>query len=147
MGTRFRLRLPTSVSIVKAVLLEADGREYALPVSAILDTLTLPAGSDGGSIEWREHELPLLDLGLAMGSRPDRRRRGQVVVTDGGGHPLGLTVGATRGPLEILVRGLDDLLQGLPGVSGSSVLGDGTVVLILDPQRLARLRETVGEAA
>lgn len=146
-GTRFRLRLPTSVSIAKAVLLEAEGREYALPVSAILDTLALPATGSHEVIEWRDRQLPLLDVGHAFGSRPDRRRRGRVVVVDGGGRLLGLAVGATRGPLEIMVRSLDDLLQGLPGVSGSSVLGDGRVVLILDPQKLADLRESLGAAA
>jgi two-component system chemotaxis sensor kinase CheA len=146
-GTRFRLRLPTSVSIAKAVLLEADGREYALPVSAILDTIAWPATTAGDVIQWREHELPLLDVGLAFGSRPDRRRGGRVVVVEGGGRLVGLAVGAIRGPLEIMVRRLDDLLQGLPGVAGSSVLGDGSVVLILDPHGLADLRESLGEAA
>jgi two-component system chemotaxis sensor kinase CheA len=146
-GTRFRLRLPTSVSIAKAVLLEADGREYALPVSAVLDTIALPPMNSGGVLEWRTRELPLLDIGHAFGSRPDRRRRGHVVVVEGSGRLLGIVVGSTRGPLEIMVRGLDDLLQGLPGVAGSSVLGDGSVILILDPQRLASLHETIGEAA
>lgn len=146
-GTRFRLRLPTSVSIAKAVLLKADGRQYALPVSAILDTIALPPTDGSGVLDWRDRELPLLDIGHAFGSRPDRRKHGFVVVVEGSGRLLGLTVEATRGPLEILVRGLDDLLQGLPGVSGSSVLGDGSVVLILDPQGLVGLRETLGEAA
>ena len=146
-GTRFRLRLPTSVSIAKAVLLEAEGREYALPVSAVLDTIALPAGTTGDVLDWREHELPVLDLGHAFGSRPDPRRQGYVVVMDGGGRLLGLAVGGTRGPLEIMVRGLDELLRALPGVSGSSVLGDGSVVLILDPQGLVGLRESLGEAA
>ena len=145
-GTRFRLRLPTSVSIAKAVLLEADGREYALPVAAVLDTLALPEGG-ARQLEWRDRELPLLDLGLAFGSRGEARRGGYVVVVEAGGRLLGLAVAATRGPLEIMVRGLDDLLQGLPGVSGSSVLGDGSVVLILDPGGLVGLREALGEAA
>ena len=145
-GTRFRLRLPTSVSIAKAVLLRAEGREYALPVSAILDTIDLPPAA-GEAVEWREHRLPLLDIGQAFGSRADRRRRGFIVVVEGGGRLLGLAVSAIRGPLEIMVRGLDELLSGLPGVSGSSVLGDGSIVLILDPQGLVGLRESVGEAA
>jgi two-component system chemotaxis sensor kinase CheA len=68
-------------------------------------------------------------------------------VVESGGRLLGLVAGRTRGPLEIMVRGLDDLLQGLPGVSGSTVLGDGTVVLILDPQRLAALHKITGAAA
>jgi two-component system chemotaxis sensor kinase CheA len=146
-GTRFRLRLPTSVSIAKSVLLETDDREYALPVAAILDTIDLPPETTGGVIEWRERELPLLDLGHAFGSRATPREDGFVVVVEGGGRLVGLVVASTRGPIEIMVRGLDDLLQGLPGVSGSSVLGDGSVVLILDPQGLVSLRERLGEAA
>jgi two-component system chemotaxis sensor kinase CheA len=145
-GTRFRLRLPTSVSITKAVLLEADGRAYALPVSAVLDTVALPHGESSATLDWRDRELPLVDLGQILGSRPDRRRRGLVLVVDAGGRHFGLAVDASRGPFEIMVRGLDDLLQGLPGVSGSSVLGDGRVVLILDPQELVTL-SLVGEAA
>ena len=146
-GTRFRLRLPTSVSIAKAVLVEVADHEYAIPVSAILDTIALPASATGGALQWRGRELQLLDLGRAFGSRLDRPRAGFVVVVEGGGRLLGLAVDATRGPLEIMVRGLDELLQALPGISGSSVLGDGSVVLILDPQGLAALRESLGEAA
>ncbi len=146
-GTRFRLRLPTSVSIAKALLLEADGRDYALPVSTVLDTMALTGAASGAVLEWRDHELPLLDLGQAFGSRAERRRKGYMVVTEASGRLLGLIVDATRGPLEIMVRGLDDLLQGLTGVSGSTVLGDGSVVLILDPLGLAGLRDAVGEAA
>ncbi len=147
-GTRFRLRLPLSVSIAKVLLVSADGREYALPVSAILDTLAPPDLAGRTSLVWRGRELPLLDLGVALGSRREPRSDGFVVVSEAGGRLLGLQVGATRGPLEIMVRGLDDLLQGLPGVSGSSVLGDGRVVLILDPTSLATLRRSaVGEAA
>ena len=93
-GTRFRLRLPTSVSIAKAVLLEADDRDYALPVSAILDTIALPSADPGAAVEWRDRPLPLLDLGQALGSAPERRRRGRVVVVESGGRLLGLVVGA-----------------------------------------------------
>ena len=146
-GTRFRLRLPTGVSIAKAVLLEADDRTYALPVAAVLDTIALPSADLGDELQWRNRPLPLLDLGQALGGRRDRRRRGRIVVVESGGRLLGLVAGRTRGPLEIMVRGLDDLLQGLPGVSGSTVLGDGTVVLILDPQRLAALHKITGAAA
>ncbi len=116
-------------------------------MAAILDTIVLPPGGVRDTLEWRDHELPLLDLGHAFGSRAERRRTGHVVVADAGGRLLGLAVAATRGPLEIMVRGLDDLLQALPGVSGSSVLGDGSVILILEPQGLATLRDTIGEAA
>ena len=116
-------------------------------MAAILDTVALPRDNDGTELAWRDHRLPLLDLGQAFGSRPQQRRQGYVVVVEGGGRLLGLMVGGTRGPLEIMVRGLDDLLRGLPGISGSSVLGDGSVVLILDPQGLVGLRDTVGEPA
>ncbi len=146
-GTRFRLRLPISVSIAKAMLLEADGRTYALPVAAILETLALPAASRGRALTWRGRELPLLDLGRFFGSRGDRRQHGFVVAVEGGGRLCGLVVDATRGPLEIMVRGLDDLLQDLPGVAGSTVLGDGRVVLILDSQGLAARRHADEEAA
>ncbi len=146
-GTRFRLSLPLSVSIARAMLLAADGREYALPVSAILETLRLPSGGQRQALEWRGRELPLLDLGRCFGTRTEARPEGFVVVISAGSRLRGLVVDATRGPLEIMVKGLDDLLHGLPGVGGSTVLGDGRVVLILDAQALTALEPTVGAAA
>lgn len=153
-GTRFRLFLPLVVSILRALLLEVDGEEYALPATAALETLALDDERrhrirDTGVLRWRGTTLPLLDLGARFGSRQGerrqgsgeagRRRGGHAVVMGVGRRRRGLVVDRLLGLQEVVVQGLDPVLGRPPGVGGSTVLGDGRAVLILDPPGLLEM--------
>ncbi len=151
-GTRFCLRLPLSVAIALALMVTVDGEEYALPASAVVETVALAAGPGrggagaAGSQPWRGSELPLLDLGLFFGTAARPRESGFVVVVDVEGVTRGLVVDRLGDLGEIVVKALDPAAGRPPGVAGSTILGDGRVVMILDAHGLTQA-ERVGERA
>ncbi len=146
-GTRFCLRLPLSVAIALALRVEVDGEEYALPAGAVVETLALDAGAGARSSRpWRGSELPLLDLGVHFGTAARPRERGFVVVVEVEGVARGLIVDRLGELGEIVVKALDPVAGRPAGIAGSTILGDGRVVMILDAHGLT-LAERVGESA
>lgn len=149
-GTCFRLRLPLSVSIVRALLLRADGEQYALPLVSALESVRVGAGEEhfvnhAGVLRWRGQVLPLLDLGCGLGTRARPRSEGFAVIVAAERKLRGILVDEIEGIREIVVRGLDSIVGRPPGVSGSTILSDGRVILILDPHGLAKMRLFVEE--
>ena len=143
-GTAFTLRLPISASILRSLTLRADGEEYALPLTAVAETLR-PAPGDrheihhAGVIRWRGRVVPLLDLGCAFGTAEAPRAGGFVLVMEIDGRYRALAFHEIVGIRDIVVKGLDRIVGEPPGVSGSTILGDGRVIMILDPTALATI--------
>jgi two-component system chemotaxis sensor kinase CheA len=137
-GSRFRLTLPLSASIARALLLRCDGELYALPMRVVVEGLRFkPAElhevNGAGVLRWRGKLLPALDLGWSFGTAPRRRAAGCAAVIVDGPRQRALVFDEIQGARDIVVKGLDPLLGGGAGLGGSTVLGDGRAVLILDP--------------
>jgi two-component system, chemotaxis family, sensor kinase CheA len=148
-GTLFRLHLPLSASITRALLLRCDGEDYALPLRAVVESVRLEPGSlhemnGAGVLSWRGGVLPGLDLGLTFGTARARRREGYAIVIEDGGRQRALFADLVVGIREIVVKGLDPVLGAPPGIAGSTVLGDGRAVLILDPPGLLMISPALG---
>ena len=147
-GTAFRMRLPLTVSITRALLVRVDGDEYAIPLAAISESVRLREGDrhliNGASVfEWRGAVLPLLDLGVVMDSGATPRERGFVVVLEADNRHRGLIVDDLTGMREIVVKSVGEV-GGVPrGISGATILGDGRVLLILDPRSLVAMTPAV----
>jgi two-component system chemotaxis sensor kinase CheA len=151
-GTRFRLRLPLCVSVMRALLLRADGEEYAVPMLSVVETVQLLPGdgheiNHAGILKWRGGMVPLLDLGRLFGTTGSSRDRGFVVILDVDQRRRGLVGDEISGIQEIVVKELDPLVGKTAGVFGATVLGDGRVILILDPKALISLKPRVGGGA
>lgn len=143
-GTLFRLRLPLSVSITRALLLASDGEDYALPLSAVVESVPFAAPrvhevNGAPLLDWRGGLIPLLDLGTSFGTASARRRSGFAVVIEAAGAHRALAADRLHGIREVVVKGLDRLAGDPPGIAGATVLGDGRAVLILDPTGLMEL--------
>lgn len=138
-GTTFTIRLPLTLAIIQALLVEVGDEIYAVPLSSVLETL-LVQRSDiktvGGlpMVQLRGHTLPLISLQEKF-ALPKQENPGQevfVVVVGLGEKSIGLVVDGLRGQQEIVIKSLGDLLNNLPGIAGATILGDGKVTLILD---------------
>jgi two-component system chemotaxis sensor kinase CheA len=143
-GTLFRLHLPLSASITRALLLRSDGEDYALPLRAVVESLLLAPEllhemNGAAVLTWRGGVLPGLDLGVTFGTARSRRAQGYAVVVEEGGRQRALFADQVLGIREIVVKGLDPVLGAPPGIAGSTILGDGRAVLILDPAGLLAL--------
>jgi two-component system chemotaxis sensor kinase CheA len=147
-GTLFRLRLPLSVSILRALLVASDGEDYALPLGAMEETFRLDPDRvheiNGGLVLDRPGGLvPFLDLGFCFGTSPVRRRSAYAVLLAAEGSRRAVGVDGIRGIREVVVRRLDPWAVRHPAVAGSTILADGRAVLLLDPAGLAGLSPLV----
>ena len=142
LGTSFSLRLPVTASILRSLLLRVDMEDYALPLSAVVESTRMAAGdrhqvNQAQVMRWRDKLIPILDLGLTFGTSQEARDEGFVVVIEIGGRFRGLAIDALVGIRDIVVKGLDSIVGRPSGISGSTILGDGRVIMILDPASLA----------
>jgi two-component system chemotaxis sensor kinase CheA len=141
-GTRFLLQLPLSVAIIHILLVECDGHLLGIPFTRVRKALELSteeirsAGSKTTTMLDGE-EIPLLSLRKIL-QLPATRFQGTVpvVVTEARGRRVGLVPDRLAGQRQAFVKGLSFPLDRLQGVTGSTVLGDGSVIFIIDPQSL-----------
>jgi two-component system, chemotaxis family, sensor kinase CheA len=136
-GTTFTIRLPLTLAIISALMVEVAGSVYAMPLSAVEESIQVSEAEihevgQGEMIALRGKVLPLHRLDRFFGNPVTRREQQYVVVVSGGEKRGGLVVDRLLGQQEIVIKGLDDYLGELPGVSGATVLGDGRVSLIID---------------
>ncbi|HXX27221.1 MAG TPA: chemotaxis protein CheA [Terriglobales bacterium] len=137
-GTIFRLQLPLTLAIIKALLFRVEARLYAIPLNAVAE-IARAQESDlhevGGCeiLQLRNQVLPILRLGARPQDLADERlSKVFVLFIHMGERKFGLLVNALEGEEELVIKALDDQTIETDLVSGASVLGDGRVVLILN---------------
>jgi two-component system, chemotaxis family, sensor kinase CheA len=137
-GTTFRLRLPLTLAIIRALMFRVEQRLYALPLNAVAE-IARTFEEDIHQVEHydvlqlRNDVLPLLRLGAKPPSGPETaRRKVFVLVINSGDRKFGVIVDGLEGEDELVIKALDDQSITTDLVSGASILGDGRVVLILN---------------
>lgn len=137
-GTKFRLQLPLTLAIIRALLFRVEQRLYAIPLNAVGEIARGDESDlhqvDGCEIlQLRNQVLPVIRLGgLPKGPASERRGKIFVLVINIGERKFGLLVNALEGEEELVIKALDDQTIETDLVSGASILGDGRVVLILN---------------
>lgn len=137
-GTTFRLRLPLTLAIIRALLFRVEQRLYALPLNAVAEIARtveeeIHHVEHYDVLQLRDDVLPLLRLGPdPPGGYESARRKVFVLVINNGDRKFGLIVDAMEGEEELVIKALDDQSITTDLVSGASILGDGRVVLILN---------------
>jgi two-component system chemotaxis sensor kinase CheA len=149
-GTAVTLRLPLTLALIQGFRVAVGEETYIVPLEAVLECVELPAGERGagaaaGIFDLRGHPLPFLRLRRHFRTAPPAPRRENLVVVQHGGSTAGLAVDALLGECQTVVKPLGPMMQGLSGISGSSIMGDGRVALILDVGSL--LREALKDVA
>jgi|SRR5690554_2035050 len=143
-GTRFTIRLPLTLAIIQALLFSVDGREFALPLANIKETLSAnqyQADVIHGSavIKLRDRIIPLVSMAEFLGL-PQQDDGGNyiLVISDGDGM-LGLQVDAMVGKKEIVIKPLGTFFAENRELVGVTLLGNGAIVPILDAGGIFRL--------
>ncbi len=137
-GTTFRLRLPLTLAIIKALLFRVEQRLYALPLNSVAEISRAREADlhqvDGREVlQLRNQVLPVIRLGARAGEALDgHSSKIFVLVISLGDRKFGLLVNALEGEEELVIKSLDDQTVETDLVSGASILGDGRVVLILN---------------
>jgi len=148
-GSIFTLKLPLTLAIIDALLMRAGGQVFALPGTAVEETLLVPTETLSHltrrkAIDLRGEVLGVSRLRELLQFRDavdahDANTDLPVVVLSAGGRRMGLIVDAFIRRQEMVIKPLAPYLASLPGISGASIMGDGGVVLILDPVELITL--------
>lgn len=139
-GSEFILKLPLTLAIIQSLLVEVDGEIYSVPLSAVLETLRVEEKEFhviGGNevLKLRDSVLPLIRLKRLFGVSGASGPSGAcyVVVVGVAEKRVGLVVTRLLGQQEVAIKSLGKYLANLPGIAGSTILGDGRVTLIVDP--------------
>ena len=168
LGTRVTVKIPLTLAIVSALIVESAGERFALPQLSVVELVRATEGSEYGIerindtpvLRLRDRLLPLVvlrDLLELEASAPvgaevsddvvalpagERRKGAFVVVAQVAAYTFGIVVDRVFDTEEIVVKPLAPILRDIPLFSGNTILGDGQVVMILDPNGIAA---TTGE--
>jgi two-component system chemotaxis sensor kinase CheA len=160
-GATFTIKIPLTLAIISALIVEAGGDRFAIPQIAVVELVRLGSRSehridrihDAPVLQLRDRLLPLVHLKttLALGSI-DEQDNGFIVVMQVGRHSFGLVVDNVFHTEEIVVKPMSALLRDIAMFSGNTILGDGSVIMIIDPNGLAatigsQLEEAAAEPA
>ncbi len=141
-GTRFQMRLPLSVAIIKILMVSCGGYPLAIPITRVQRTLDLPSQDINSSETQRtftldEEEIPLYALTEALGlPYVQAGETTWVILTEVQGRRIGLEVDFFLGQRDAFVKQVGYPLNLLKGLSGATVEGSGSVVFIIDSQAL-----------
>ncbi len=137
-GTRFRLKLPLTLAIIKALLFRVEHRLYAIPLNTVAEIARaweadLHQVASWEVVQLREQAVPLMRLGKnSSGAADERRGKIFILVINHNDRKMGLIVDSLEGEEELVIKALDDQTIATDLVSGASILGDGRVVLIMN---------------
>ncbi|MDR2639592.1 MAG: response regulator [Helicobacteraceae bacterium] len=153
-GTVIKLKIPLTLAIIQSLMVGAQEEYYAIPLSSVLETVRI-SEDDIFSVEGRS-VMRLRDEVLSLVKLSDIFRVEQVI--DGGEYTyvvvlglaeskLGLIVDALVGQEEIVIKSLGEYLQGIEGIAGATVRGDGGVTLIVDVAALMNMAKKTKPSA
>jgi two-component system, chemotaxis family, sensor kinase CheA len=142
-GTTLTVRLPLTLAIIEGFLVGVGEETYVLPLDVVVECVEMPRSVRNnkvvqGVIGLRGKPFPYLRLRHWFGAPDTGTPREQIVVVEYHDVRMGLVVDALYGENQTVIKPLGKVFQGLPGVSGSTILGNGRVALILDVPAIIR---------
>ncbi|HLD64859.1 MAG TPA: chemotaxis protein CheA [Pseudomonas sp.] len=147
-GTHITIRLPLTLAILDGMIVEVDKVRYVVPLTYIVESLQLKAehiyslsGNSGAVISVRREYLPLLSLHrlLNLAVAPPPAIGGIVLILEAEGQTFALQVDELIGQQQVVIKSLEQNFRRVEGITGATIMGDGSVALILDIDALPRL--------
>ncbi len=152
-GSTFTIRLPLTLAILDGQLVRVGEQTFIVPLVSIIESLQMEQGrvnAIAGAAELyklREDYLPIIRLYDAFDLRPDSTNLtdGLLVVVEGNGRQAGLLVDDLLGQQQVVIKSLETNFKKVEGLSGATILGDGTVALIVDIGGIIQLSQGGGQ--
>jgi len=146
-GSRFLIKIPLTLAIVSALIVECAGERFAIPQISVIELVHASSQSEykieminnTPVLRLRNRLLPLVSLRrtLKLGEDKDSGELAFIVVVQVGSSTFGIIVDRVFDTEEIVVKPVSPILRGISIFSGNTILGDGSVVMILDPNGVA----------
>ena len=156
-GSTFTIKIPLTLAIVAALIVESCGEKFAVPQISVLELVRASSRSEfnievineSPVLRLRNRLLPLVNLGDLLDLSGDKKRRDLseetfIIVAQVGTYSFGIIVDRVFDTEEIVVKPTAPILRHIPFYSGNTILGDGSVIMILDPNGIA---SATGEAS
>ncbi len=139
-GTTFTIHLPLTLSITQALMVRVGDQTFAVPLSAVMNIIEVPVDEMNVTmgknplLNYKDKVYAFMNAGSRLGITSEPRNGGKVPVLLGrvGTREVAIQVDGLAGTKEIVVKSLGPQLSELKGLAGATILGDGTVLLILD---------------
>ncbi|WP_422000908.1 chemotaxis protein CheA [Roseovarius mucosus] len=146
-GTTLTLRLPLTLSIIDGLLVEVGGDRYIIPMAAVQEIVELPASDAGADtissfLQIRDSLVPFLRLRTLLDCAEERNTLQNVIVVSAASLRVGLAVDRILGTNQTVVKQMSRLHAGVKSISGATILGDGSVALVLEVGNLVELART-----
>jgi two-component system, chemotaxis family, sensor kinase CheA len=145
-GLNFTIKIPLTLAIVAALIVQAGHERFAIPQLSVVELVRVRAGGehrierikDTTVLRLRDKLLPLARLSHLLGAADADVENGFIVVTQVGSQTFGIVVDAVFHTEEIVVKPLSSRLRHIAVFSGNTILGDGSVIMIVDPNGVAQ---------
>ncbi|MDB5914011.1 MAG: chemotaxis protein CheA [Ramlibacter sp.] len=145
-GTRVTVSVPLTLAIMEAMTIAVAGETYVLPLSCVVESLSVKSEElhslpgSGDTLRVRDEYLPVLHLARLFPPREPREHGGGIaVIVETDGAKAALVVDELVGQQQVVVKSLETNFRRVPGLAGATVMGDGSVALILDVGHLLRM--------
>lgn len=147
LGTTFSIRLPLTLAILDGQLIQVGGETYIIPLVSIVESIQVKPGrvnavaGKGEVYKLRDEFIPIVRLYQLFGitAKVNTLQEGLLVVVEAEGQKMALFVDELLGQQQVVIKSLESNYKKVEGLSGATILGDGTVALILDISGLASL--------
>jgi two-component system, chemotaxis family, sensor kinase CheA len=146
-GSKIIVKLPLTLAIIQALLVEVDKEVFSVPLESVLEVVRIQhkdINTVGGheAVRLRNSVLPLARLQRIMGTARNGGKTDEwiyIVVVGLAQQRLGIVVDSMLGQKEVVIKSLGGYLGTVPGIAGSTILGDGRVIMIIDVGELMKL--------
>lgn len=150
-GSTFRIKIPLTLAIMSALIVGVREQSFAIPQIGVLELVHINEGNRhqvedvNGALFYRLRDqlLPLVRLDTVLGFPDDREGQGSIVVCQLGASRFGVIVDAIHDTYEIVVKPVGRMVKGVRVYAGTTILGDGRVIMILDVPGIAQAADVL----
>ena len=143
-GTTVTIDLPMNIALLRIMVVESGGQAFGIPMDSVSETVRVAPNrisriKNNEGFVLHDHVVPICSLAELMNLPTANAARGEVrlvVVAEVGGRTTALEVDGIRDRMEVVVKPMQGLLSSARGYAGTTLLGDGTVLLVLDLQEI-----------
>lgn len=138
--TTVRIKLPLTLAIIDGFLVEVGGENFVFPLNVVSECIDTSGvlTSDRHYINLRGKMLPFIDMNELFYGRKTTGRDSSIVIVEHSEFPLGLVVDRVHGEIQAVIKSLGVLYKNVEFFSGASILGDGSIALIIDVEKLIK---------
>ncbi len=155
-GTTITIRLPLTLAILDGQTVTVGNENYIIPIISIIESIQIKpemvnyVGGQGETFRLRDEYIPIIKLHDVFGINDDNQvslDNGLLVVVEADGQHVGLFVDDLLGQQQVVIKSLESNYKKIEGFSGATILGDGTVALILDMPGILKLNQNLNQQA